>query len=274
MDENYNSDNIPAEPIPDEEQLSHTDKLTGILTEPGITFGKMAKSEPKTIDWLLPLFIMIIIAIISNIVLMSNPVIKADAMDKQMKQMEKSFNEMVEKGQMTQEQADEQIDAMRDRMEGGLGGGMIVIQAVSTIVIMFIIFFIVSLVYYIISKSILKGDGTFASAMVANGLPYYINIIQLIIITIVSLLASKLYAGTSVATFIGMEKSTFLGWLLGKIDPLTIWSVVITGIGLAKMFKSASTLKYVIAVLAVWIGWGLIAFLIASAVPFLSFLNM
>ncbi len=274
MDENYNTDASATEPTSDEEQLNHTDKLTGVITEPGKTFEKMSKSDPKTIDWLLPLFIMIVLAIVSNIVMMSNPVIKADAMDKQMKQMEKSFNEMVEKGQMTQEQADEQIENMRERFAGSMGGGMIALQAVSTIVVMFIIFFIVSLVYFIISKSILKGDGSFASAMVANGLTYYINIIQLIIITIISLLASKLYAGTSIATFAGMEKSTFLGWLLGKIDPLTIWSVVVTGIGLAKMFKSANTLKYVIAVLAVWIAWGLIAFLIASAIPFLSFLNM
>ncbi len=274
MDENYNPENISAEPAPDEEQLSHSDKLTGVLTEPGKTFSKMAKTDPKTIDWLLPLCIMIVLAIISNIVLMSNPVIKADAMDKQMKQMEKNFSEMVAKGQLTQEQADEQLDNMRERFAGGFGAGMIVIQAVSTIVILFILFFIVSLVYFIISKSILKGNGTFASAMVANGLTYYINIIQLIIVTIVSLLASKLYAGTSVATFMGLDKSTFIGWLLGKVDPLTIWAVTVTGIGLAKMFRAENTLKYVISVLAVWLGWGLIAFLLAKAVPFLSFLNM
>jgi hypothetical protein len=274
MDENYNPENLSAEPTPDEEQLSHSDKLTGLFTEPGKTFAKMAKSDPKTIDWLLPVCIMILLAIISNIVLMSNPVIKADAMDKQMKQMEKNFSEMVAKGQLTQEQADEQLENMRERFAGGFGAGLIVIQAVSTIVVLFIIFFIVSLVYFILSKSILKGNGTFASAMVANGLPYYINIIQIIIVTIVSLLASKLYAGTSVATFMDMEKSTFIGWLLGKVDPLTIWSVSVTGIGLAKMFRADNTMKYIIAVLVIWLGWGLIAFLLAKAVPFLSFLNM
>lgn len=44
------------------------------------------------------------------------------------------------------------------------------------------------------------------------------------------------------------------------------------GIGLAKLFKSENTRKYIILVFAIWLGWSIISFLLAKNVPFLSFL--
>jgi hypothetical protein len=275
MDENYNPDaEASKESSPEETELNHSDKLTGIFTEPSKMFEKTALFPPRSKDWLIPVLIMMIIAIIANIVMMSNPILRSSAVEKQISTYEKSFDDAVAKGQMTREQADEQIDRMRERMEGGLNTGMIVLQAVSTIIILFIVFFIVSLVYLVVGKFILKGEGSYASAMVANGLPYYISILSILLTTILSMAMDRMVVGLSLASLMDIEKTNFTGWLLGKVDPLMIWSLAVTGIGIAKMFKSQAVAKSLIVVYVIWLVWGLITFFIAKAIPLLSFLNM
>ena len=46
---NHDSAEIESE----EDELSHTDKLAGLFTEPSSTFQSIAKFPPKVIDWLL-----------------------------------------------------------------------------------------------------------------------------------------------------------------------------------------------------------------------------
>ncbi|MBU2444601.1 MAG: hypothetical protein KJ666_03370 [Bacteroidetes bacterium] len=85
----------------EEFELSHTDKLVGVFSEPTATFGKMAKFPQKTSDWIVPILVVIVIAILSQVVMMNNPAIKASIMEKQMERFEKQFKESVDKGQMT-----------------------------------------------------------------------------------------------------------------------------------------------------------------------------
>lgn len=272
MEEMQNQEAPKMSSVEQEEfELSHTDKLVGVFSEPNSTFGKMSKFPPKTSDWLIPILIVIVIAILSQVVMMNNPTIKAAATEKQMAAVEKSLNDAVTKGQMTQAQADQQLETMRDTMEQGGAMRMIGIF-VGIPIATFLFFFIVSGVYLILAKFVLKGAGTYKEAMVAYGLPHYIIAIQMIIMVIAALAMNKLFTGTSVADFIGTEKNTIAGFLLGKLDVFSIWFYVVFGIGLAKMFKSSNTQKYIIGVVAVWLGFGLLFFALAKAVPFLSFL--
>ncbi|MDP3582003.1 MAG: hypothetical protein Q8S39_08695, partial [Ignavibacteria bacterium] len=57
---------------------------------------------------------------------------------------------------------------------------------------------------------------------------------------------------------------------LGKLSLFSIWFYVAFGIGLAKMNKSDNVKKYVIAVFAIWIGFGLLFHFLTKAVPFLA----
>ena len=123
------------------------------------------------------------------------------------------------------------------------------------------------------AKFIFKGEGTYASAMVANGLTAYIDVIQVIVATILTFFTGRLFMNTSLASLMHVETSTFAGFLLGKLDIITIWSLAVVSIGLAKMFKSAKTGKYYIFVFGLWIVWGLIIFGLGQAIPFLRFLG-
>lgn len=272
MEEMQNQEAPKMSSVEQEEfEISHTDKLVGVFSEPSGTFSKMSKFPPKTADWVIPILIVIVIAILSQFLMANNPTIKAALVEKQMAAIEKSFNDAVAKGQMTQAQADQQLESMRERIEQG-GAMQMIGVFVGIPIATFIFFFIVSGVYLALAKFILKGEGTYKEAMVAYGLPHYIIAIQMIIMVIAALAMNKLFTGTSVADFIGMEKNTIAGFLLGKLDVFSIWFYVVFGIGLAKMFKSNNSQKFIIGVVAVWLGFGLIFFALAKSVSFLSFL--
>lgn len=274
MDE-INNEELQQNNSDDEEEfeLNHTDKLVGVFTEPSLTFEAAAKFPPKTSDWLIPVFALIIVVIISNFLIMSNPIIKQSIVEKQMAMIEKQFSDAVESGSMTQSQADEQMDRIRDSMDQQMAAGQI-FQVIGVLIGVFIFFFVVSGVYFLFSRFALKGDGTYASAMVPYGLSFYISIIAAIIQLILSLSMDKHFQDLSVASFMGTDTSTFIGMLLSKIDIFSIWAYTIISIGLAKMFKSEETGKYLAMVFGLWIGVSIIWFFVVKAIPFLSSFGM
>ena len=272
MEEMQNQEAPKMSSVEQEEfEMSHTDKLVGVFSEPSSTFSKMSKFPPKTSDWVIPILIVIVIAILSQVLMMNNPTIKNAVTEKQIAAVEKQFNDAVAKGQMTQTQADQQIETIRDRMEQG-GAAQMIGVFVGIPIATFLFFFIVSGVYLILAKFVLKGEGTYKEAMVAYGLTHYITAIQMIIMVIAALAMNKLFTGTSVADFTGTEKNTIAGFILGKLDVFSIWFYVVFGIALAKMFKSINSQKYIIGVVVVWLVFGLLFYAIANAVPWLSFL--
>jgi len=254
----------------EEEELNHTDKLVGVITEPANTFSEMSKFPAKTVDWIVPLLIFILFVSLSTIIMQTNPIIKRTMIDKQMEAIEKNMDEAVKTGRMTQEQVDSQMESIRERI---VGGGMIMLipQVVGIFIVTFIIFFAVSGYFFALSKFGLKGEGTYKDGMVAYGLPLYIAAIQVIINLILAMLMDKMVTDTSIATLMDSDKTQLAGFLLSKVDPLSIWFYAVVGIGFAKMFKSDNIGKYVGMVIASWLIFSLIFFYIGKAVPMLNF---
>jgi hypothetical protein len=266
-------DTSNLEQMSSEQELSHTDKMIGIITAPKETFEKIAKFPPKTMDWFLPVLILCIVVALTQILVMTNPEIAFQAKQKQMEAIQKNFDEAVAKGQMTQQQADEQMSVIEERMASS-GAMMYVLQTVGIFLFVFIFFFILCGIYFLLSKFALKGDGVYASALVADGLVSYIGIIHVILAAIFAFVFGKLMRDVSLASLMDIDKSSIMGWLAAKVDPLTIWAYVVLSFGLAKMSKSQSLGKYFAMVFGLWIVGGLLLWFVAKAVPFLSFLNM
>jgi hypothetical protein len=270
MDETMNQEAPQMTPTeePEELEMSYTDKLVGVFSEPGNTFSKIAATGSKTSDWLFPLLAVIVAAILSNIIMMSNPVIKHSIMEKQMAQIEKNLDDAVKSGQMTEAQKEQQMEAIRDRMDQGMAANLI-FSIIGIVIFSFISFFVVSGVFFLLSKFLLKGSGAYKDAMSAYGLPMYIIVIQVIVMVILALVTDKFFSAVSLAEFMDSDKSTIAGFLLSKVDIFSIWFYAIISIGFAKMFKSENTGKYFIMVYGVWIGFGLLMFFLAKALPFL-----
>lgn len=273
MEENYTNESLNNENNSDDEdelELTHTDKLVGVFTEPSETFSNMAKSDPKHIDWFMPVFLLIVVAVIANFVMMGNPYIRNSIIEKQMAKIEKNFEEAVKDGKMSEDQANAQLDNIRENMDKNMAAGQI-FQIIGMIIFIFVSFFLISLVYWVVAKFGLKGEGTYADTMVAFGLPYYISIIQVIVTVILALSMDKFFQTTSVASFIDADTSTITGFILSKLDIFSIWFYAVVSIGLAKMFKSASTGKYFGIIFGLWIGVSLLFFFAGKIFPVLKF---
>jgi hypothetical protein len=247
-------------------ELSHSDKMIGVFTEPTKTFFLTSKFPPRTKDWIIPVMFLFFVAALIRIIAMTNKEVYFDAKKQGIERIEK----MVESGTLTQEQGDEAINAIDQQMEFMNGPVGWVITIATTLIFGFIVFVIIVGIYYLFVKFLLKGEGTFSSALVANGLTMYISTIQMIIAGILTMLFGKMIMDTSLASLMGSDKMTLAGWFFAKVDPLTIWVYIVLSIGLAKMFKSESTGKYYALVFGVWLIGMFILFQLAQAVPFLQ----
>lgn len=271
MGNNDTNEVVEQTSSPEEVELSHSDKMVGILSEPTKTFEIISKFPPKTIDWLLPIFLLLLFVAVSRIIVLNNDEIKFDVKQKQIAKIEENLQKSVEDGTITQQQADQQLDKIQEQMDKFGGTIGTVIQTVSIFIVGFIIFFITTGIYYLFVKFLLKGEGTYNSALVVNGLTAYIGIITVIVAAILSLVFSRMFNDVSIAEFMNTDKSTILGFVFGKIDIITIWAYVVLSIGFAKMFKSASTRKYYGLVFGLWIVGTFIIFLLSKSIPFLDF---
>jgi len=243
-----------AEPeTPQGEELSHSDKMIGLFTEPGETFDAIAKIPPKAMDWLLPMISFLVIIIISNFILFQNPEIKLqfdEMLDKKVAEVEAQFDEKVQKGEMTESEKEAALEQTRGGMKFFTGP---VMRSVTAVVYTFIGLFFMALIYFLLSKFALNGEGTYGGTLIARGLPVYILVVQVIFVAILSMVMNKLLFDTSAASFLDAERGTITSFLLGRIDPFAIWFYSVVGIGLAKMFKSDATVKFIVVVFAFWI---------------------
>jgi len=271
MEEETKLDQQNEEELEDEIEVSLTDKIVGVFTEPASLFSNIKLAGAKTSDWLIPLFLMMLLSFAVQFVVLQNPVLKQQAIDEQIERTKEFLDGYVESGQMTQEQADQQLEAAYDRMEEQMSAGL-VISAVTIIVLGFIFFFVISGVYILIVKFVLKGDGSYKEGLSAYGLPGYIMALQLIATIILVLFTESIKAGPDVAKLMNMDPQTITGYVMGYLDPFKIWYYVVLGIAFAKMFKSDKSAKYIVTVISVWVIFGLLFWALAQAVPFLKFM--
>ncbi len=135
MDNNFTNDLNSPNFSPDsrEIELSHSDKIAGVFSEPAKTFEITSKFPLRTIDWILPIILLLILSIISQFILFNNPEISYQMQQKQREAVQK----MVDEGKITQEQADKQSQFMT-------GSVMVIIRSVSTLIFGFIFFLIIT----------------------------------------------------------------------------------------------------------------------------------
>jgi uncharacterized membrane protein len=251
------------------EQLTITDKMIGVFSEPLKMYAQLANEKPSFTNWLIPLLALIVCAGLMSFLMMRNPVIKDQAIEKQMDRIEISINNAVKAGQMTQEQADAQLEDIRGRVEEQVENGVLT-SIIAIFVISFVMFFIVSGVFFLLARFLLKGEGTYSDAAAAYGLAYYILVLQVIVMVIYALTTDSLIDSTSVAYFLDADTKTFAGFLLNKVDPFTIWFYAIVSIGLSRLFKSNSLGKYFASVFGLWLGFSLLFFFAAQQLPLLQ----
>ena len=244
------------------EELSFGDKITGVITSPASTFESIAKFEIKTSDWLVPLLILLAGAVLFTILKFTDPQVKADLWAKQKAQ---TLEQLKKENKSADEikKMDELMEQQKTMMSGPLG---YVFMGIPIFIGGFIMFFIATAIYLALAKLILHSPINYKGMMVAYSLPALIPLAGMVITTIHTLLLSTIYANTSLATFLGIEKGPEKSFL-AILDPIKLFSCYLTGIGMAKLSNSEETNKYVIFSIGVLVAFYLILGSLSMAFP-------
>ncbi|MBK8662787.1 MAG: hypothetical protein IPN18_13655 [Ignavibacteriales bacterium] len=100
-----------------QEELSFSDKIVGVVTNPASIFGSIAKFELKTTDWLLPIVIVLAGAVIFTLLKFVDPEVKSAMWEKQKAQtieQLKKENKSAEEIKQVEDMMETQKEMMRD----------------------------------------------------------------------------------------------------------------------------------------------------------------
>ncbi len=264
MDNEYNDLNND---IPNDEGLSHADKIAALAREPAAMFTNAAKYPINTVDWLLPLFIVLLFTIISSAIIMSVPEIKIEIKEKAKVQIYKRLDEKLKKGASMDDIVKERAIAEKQLDYIGSPIGL-VFQSVSILVGGFIIFFFITAYFHLLFRYGFRADIEFKQSMFIVGITEYVSAINIFIFALISVFAKHAFEGLNGSMFFSLDKHSFGYFFLSKVDPLTIISFLLIGLGFAKFAKSENTNKFIIGSIGSWIGIGFIWFLAIKYVPF------
>ena len=238
-----------TEPI---EELSVTDAIAGVFTEPGDTFEGV-KASPKKNYWILPIIILIVISITSAFLVTHDEELYSQIKGKQTKAAKERFDEAVKSGKMTQEKANEQMDQM-DKGFNKSNPIFLVFTIAGPIVSTFIIFFFRGAVFFGVTK-LFKGTAGFMSILSVLGLASIIDSIQTIIDTVLAIVMGKLQVNIGPVLLVNAESvGENIYKFLAHLDIFNFWFFAVIAIGLARV-SNIKTTQMMPVVFGLWLLW-------------------
>ncbi|MFZ1729811.1 MAG: YIP1 family protein [Bacteroidota bacterium] len=243
---------LSSVPPPPVEPLSISDKFIGILTEPSATYENVRAAGARTSDWLIPIAISAVILAVGMFLRFSNPEFVTMMMEKQAQSMTESVNS----GKMTQEQADQATEQM-ESMKGFIKITGTVFPAIGVV----IMFFFFSLIYWLAVRFGMKGDVTYALVLSIAGLSAYISSIDQLVGLLLMFVTDNPFANLSPALFFDGDITSMSTRFLMLVNPITIWSYYVLGIGFEKVANISRT-KAMIVAFGIWILFSLLGSLL------------
>ena len=246
----------PVVAVEDTKVSSFVERAADIFSAPGKLYSEVAVSPVQSSSWVMPYILSMIVAVVFTIALFSNQSLRDQTMEPQRQQMQ----ERVQKGEMTQEQA--------DRAEEFIGSSsmMLVTGAVGAIVVVTVSVFGIALILWLIVKFALKSTAGYKKMLEVYGLSSLIGILSAIVTLIMMHLFDSIRAtpGASLLLMNSFDNHNFAHKVIASLNVLTIWQTAVVGIGMAKVSnKSVGTgigfafgLWLVYVLLASAIGWG------------------
>jgi hypothetical protein len=238
---------------------------------PTYTFDQVAKGPVKHSLWVLPIVLMIVVSIVSNILMKSNPGIQSAIRESSIRALEQQLDKAVQNGSMTASEKEKYVKDVEAKLSHEEPSRFISQSIVISTMLIFNIL-IASSIFFLVTTYVLGGNGRFIKALIAYTLPMYILMIQSIVSVIISTTTGIQLSGTNLADFLNVHSPTMGGFLLGKIDPFLLWFYSIVGIGYAKMFGSGRMALYITMTLLVWLGSGILVFYAVKAFPALRWI--
>jgi Yip1 domain len=241
-----------ASPAP-AQRMSFTDKLAGIFSSPGEVYEQV-RLEPRTAsNWLIPSLLLIVLTIATTLIATNDPIL----MDQMMAPQRDALARAVQDGRITQDVADRQAQMM------GSGSPFFLIGIlVGTPIAMFIMLFLFSLAFWLLGKLTMKSTAPFMKVVEVYGLTFYIAALGIVVTAVLRFALGSFYASPSLALFVlPFDVHNKFHMALAIINVFTIWGLVVTSIGLAKLFQRDFP-KVLVLIFAIWILLSIVMLLI------------
>ncbi len=227
--------------------MSFIERLVNIFASPGELFENVRLTPQTSTNWIIPMILLIVVAIGMSEVIISNPSLR----DQMSTMIKKGMQESVQKGSMTQEQADQAFEQFASPTSMTAK----VLRIVVTIVAIPIVTFIVGLVYFLFGKYGLKATAPYMKVLEVVGLTLLIGVLESIVTTIMAIGLDSLTASPGLGAFVSnFDFQNKLHMALSKINLFTFWSLAVTSIGLAKLWQRDFA-KVLFGIVGIWVIW-------------------
>jgi hypothetical protein len=244
----------PPEPAAEVKPMSFTEKLVNIFASPGELFENVRLTGKTPSNWIIPAAIMIVVAIAMQQLIMSNPSLADQTKAMVEKATKERLDKAVQSGQMTPEQAEQQ----REQIENFTNPSSplnIAMRIVSVVVFIPVVLLLIALVYWLLGKTAMHATAPYMKVVEVIGLTLLIAAAESIVTTVMAIGLDSIHAGPSLAVFVkDFDLNNKLHVTLSKVNVFTIWSLLVTGIGLSKLFQRDLP-KVLVLVFALWILW-------------------
>ena len=233
------------------EEITLSDAITGIFTEPGETFASVKKTKKNF--WLIPILIFIVLSIVSRYLVMNDEELYSEVKSKQIESVKKRLDEQVKEGKISQEQANERIG----QMEKGFNKSSpiyILSMTLGPIIITFLVLFLKGVILLGAIK-ILKGFILYMQIIAILGLASIIDSVQIVVDSVLAIITGRLFANIGpILIFPKDSLSNNLNTFIAHFDLFNIWYLSLIGIGLA-VFSGLKSKQTIPAVFILWLVW-------------------
>jgi len=241
-------------PAPEVKPMSFSEKIVNIFASPGELFENVRLTGKTTSNWIIPVAIVILVAIAMQQIIMNNPSLADQTKAMVAKATKERLDKAVQEGKMTPEQA----EAQREQIENFSNPAStlnIIFRVVGVLVFIPLVLFVIGLIYWLLGKTAMHANAPYMKVVEVVGLTFLIGAVESIVTTVMAIGLDSLHAGPNLALFVqNFDVTNKLHMALAKMNIFTIWSLVVTSIGLSKLFQRDLP-KVMVLVFALWILW-------------------
>jgi hypothetical protein len=243
----------PGTDVQVQEDISLSDAMTGVFTEPRATFEGVRDSKKRSY-WLVPTIIVIIFTIVASLLVINDEELYSEIKQMQRDAVVKRMEEQVKEGKMTQEQMDQAVERTEKFMDKS-SPFFLISTILGPLIGGFIVLFLRALVIWLVLK-ILKGVASYMLVVCVTALSGLIDVISTVINTVLAIITGRLMVNIGpILLFAKDSMSENMMKFVSHFDLITIWYLIILGIGLSAVsgLKNSKTMPMVFVLWIIWV---------------------
>ncbi len=242
---------------PEAPGMSLAGRMLNVFAGPTEVFDAVKKARPSAWNWAAPALVFILASWVGAALIFSQPAVRQQLNDI----TEQAIQKRIQKGQMSQEQADQarEVGAKYAGMFQKAGA------VVGPVVVGFSSPFIWGLFLWLAGTKLLKGNFGYMKAVEVAGLGNMLLVLDAIVRTLLIVIMGNLYASPSAALLLkNFDPQNSLHGLLALVNVITFWLLAVRSIGLARL-ASVSLVKAGTWVFGIWAGYTAFFFGVGAA---------